>query len=135
MIRRSLFVFIVLAAVLLALPILTHAQDATLEPTAEVTPTPEPGEPPVQLPDDVLRVTLPELLLYIGLSILAGGGVWAIIERFLQRKEVRDSIEKAYDSLPVETQERLFELIEAGEQRTEYLFEWLRGVTDKQPNQ
>lgn len=123
--------FVVLLFALLFTGSLALAQEVTAEPTAEATPTPLP--PVDRLPDEVL-VSGAELLLYIGLSILAGGGAMTIILRLLERKDARDTVERAFESLSPEQQERWLQIVAGYENISTSLLDFLKAVTDKKPN-
>jgi hypothetical protein len=129
----------------LVLPVAAQEEtpvDPTLEPTAVVTevptevptiaPTPEPTPvPPTPIFDNV---TAGELLLYLALSALAGGGLLAIILRFIERKDVRDRVEDARNTWTQDQQELLSRFTDMFETTSERILDFLKSVQDGKPN-
>lgn len=122
----------------LALPVAAQEVTPAPEPTS-VEATPEPTvapEPPPAPPAPIFDgVTTSELLLYLGLSALAGGGVLAIGLRFIERKDVRDRIEDARNSWTVEQQEFLRKFTDTLRDTNNRILDFLESVQDGQPNQ
>jgi hypothetical protein len=102
-------------------------EEVTLEPvpTAAPTPTPEP---------DFDGTSAAELLLYVFLAIVAGGGLLAIVYRLLESKDVRDRVEKAYESWSPDQREFLLTVITKYEELNTRLLEFAKAVTDNKPN-
>lgn len=100
-------------------------------PTAEATaePTKEPEQKPL-----FSTVALGELLLFLGLAALAGGGIVAIVLSFLGKKEVRDRVEDARNSWSKEQQQMLADFTAGFQRTTEGILDFLRSVQDGQPN-
>jgi len=119
-----------LLLVFLALFIPTFAQDATPEVTAVVTATGTPA------PQSSLfsTATIGELLLFLGLSGLAGGGIVAILLSFLGKKEVRDRVEDARNSWSPEQQQMLANFTSLFERTSGGILDFLKAVQDGKPN-
>lgn len=110
---------------------------STPAPTEEVTPEPTatPTEqPPVELPDDAVVTNGAQLLLMLVLAAFGGGGLVAISSRFFESKQARDVGEKLYESMPPEQQEWLKQRIVEAEATTRQFIEYLKAISDKQPN-
>jgi len=102
------------------------AQEATPEPTAP---------PPVELPPDSVVTSGGQLLLLLGLAVLSGGGLLAVLYRFLESKQVLDTSEKLYQSTPPETQKFINELVAGLHETTNRLLTYLDKITDGKPNE
>lgn len=110
---RILIVFLIVFALILPVA----AQDA---PAPVVTPE--------------VAMSAGELLLYLGLAILGGGGIMAVLTNFLSRRESRDVAEKLYQSASPETQRMIKELVERAHEVNNRVLDFLDAVTDGQPN-
>lgn len=102
------------------------AQEVTPEPTAP---------PPVELPPDSVVTSGGQLLLLLGLAVLSGGGLLAVLYRFLESKQVLDTSEKLYQSTPPETQKFINDLVAGLHETTNRLLTYLDKITDGQPNE
>lgn len=100
-------------------------------PTAEKTP--EPTKEPEQK-SLFSTATIGELLLFLGLSGFAGGGIVAIILSFLGKKEVRDRVEDARNSWSPEQQAVLANFTTMFERTAGGILDFLKAVQDNQPN-
>lgn len=134
---RRFVVFATLISGLIAFPVV--AQESTEvptepAPTAEVTPepTPAPEQPPPSLFSGLEFV---ELLLLMGLSAAAGGGILAIALRFLERKDVRDRVENARESWSDEQKQLLADFTGMFERTNAGILDFLKAVQDGKPNQ
>lgn len=138
---KRLLVSIVFALVVV-FPAFAQDETPTLEvstpaPTEEVTavPTLAPTEvPPVEPEPDFDGTSAAELLLYVGLAVVAGGGLLAILYRLLESRDVRDRVEKAYESWSPDQREFLLSLIEKYEETNKRLLEFAKAVTDGKAN-
>ncbi len=110
------------------------AQEATPEPTAEPTAVPT-APPPVELPPDSVVTSGGQLLLLLGLAVLGGGGLLAVLYRFLESKQVLDTSEKLYQSTPPETQQFINDLVAGLHETTNRLLTYLDKITDGKPNE
>lgn len=128
----SKFVYVfLLVLVLLALAVSpVMAQEATAEPTAVPT-----EQPPVELPPDSVVTSGGQLLLLLGLAVLSGGGLLAVLYRFLENKQVLDTSEKLYQSTPPETQKFINDLVAGLHETTNRLLTYLDKITDGKPNE
>jgi hypothetical protein len=126
--RRIAAILIAISAV--ASPI--YAQEATAEPGVELTP--EPPVIVVEPNNDVFVLTGSQVLLYLVLAGLGGGGLMAIATRFLERKEVRDNAERAFESASPAQQEAILKIVGGYEVLSNRLLDFMKAVTDKQPN-
>jgi hypothetical protein len=116
-------------------PVVTET--ATAEVTPVVEPTLAPTEPaPVEPSPNSLfdSATLGELLLFMGLSALGGGGLLAIVLRFVERKDVQDRIENARETWSDDQKEFLFKFTDMFENTTDRIVNALRNVQDGKPN-
>jgi hypothetical protein len=125
--RILLVLFVLLVCALPAL-----AQEATDEPSIEATP--EPPVIVVEPNNDVFVLTGSQVLLYLVLAGLGGGGLMAIATRFLERKEVRDNAERAFESASPAQQEAILKIVGGYEVLSNRLLDFMKAVTDKQPN-
>ncbi len=129
MLRRSIPIMLLLVlAFLIVFP--TFAQDVTPEPAATAVVTPAPAERSL-----FSAATLGELLLFLGLSAFAGGGIVAILLSFLGRKEVRDRVEDARNSWAPEQQELLAKFTDLFERTSSGILDFLKAVQDGKPNE
>jgi hypothetical protein len=112
-----------------ATPVETSTPEATVEPTSSPTP-----EAPVDLPDDAVVTNGAQLLLLLALAAFGGGGLVAILSRFLELKEARDVGEKLYQSLPPEQQEWMRQRLVEAEETNRRLIDYLKAITDGLPN-
>lgn len=138
------YILIVVFMLSIALPVM--AQESTEVPTVEVstpapteeaTPVVEPTVAPTPIPEpepDFDGTSAAELLLYVGLAIVAGGGLLAIVYRLLESKDVRDRVEKAYESWSPDQREFLLAVITKYEELNTRLLEFAKAVTDNKPN-
>jgi hypothetical protein len=90
--------------------------------------------PPVELPDDAVIITTGQLLFYLGLALLGGGGIFAVFAHFSGRKEVRDLAEKLYQSTSPENQKIINELVAGYRDISEKLLDFANAITDGKPN-
>ncbi|MBZ0281038.1 MAG: hypothetical protein K8L97_09870 [Anaerolineae bacterium] len=98
--------------------------------------TPEPTPPtPVELPPDSVVTSGGQLLLLLGLAVLSGGGLLAVLYRFLESKQVLDTSEKLYQSTPPETQQFINDLVAGLHETTNRLLTYLDKITDGKPNE
>lgn len=130
--------FILLAVLLVGLPVaaqdlVTNTPAGEAAATAEVT-APAPTGVPSQQPSIFSPALIGELLLFLGLSAFAGGGIVAILLSFLGRKEVRDRVEAARDSWSPQQQEVLANFTTLYERMTGGILDFLKAVQDGQPN-
>jgi len=133
---RNLLFGILFVVLLLAFATAVLAQDVTAEPTIVVTVEPPPpvDEPSVPIPDDAIILTGGELLMYLGLAVFAGGGILAVIYRFLDNRDVRDRFEKVYLGASPEQQQILHRVIEGYEETNRRILDFAKAVTDGLPN-
>ncbi len=116
--KRSLIALLfVVFSLLIVLPV--FAQDSVPTPSAD---------------GNFLVVTGGQLLAYIALAVLAGGGLLAIFDRVLGDKNVQDAVERAYESWNPETQETIKQLLTDAHEQTTRVLDFLDTVTDGQPN-
>ena len=142
--KRILATVAIAAAILfaLAVPVIMTAQDATENPPTDVAPTAEstvevtPEPTPTPAPPVVIinPATAAELLLFMGLSMLAGGGLVAIILSFLGKKEVRDRVEEARESWSPDQKKMLEDFTGMFERTTTGILDFLKAVQDGRPN-
>lgn len=122
---RRLFLLVGLVVVLLlALPV--AAQEVTAVPDVP---------PVIVVPADSVPMTGAQLLLYLVLAAFGGGGLLAILFRFLDRKEARDTGEKLYQSMAPEHQKFVKEVVEGYRQLSSRLLAYLEAITDGLPNE
>jgi hypothetical protein len=144
MLRRFIPIMMILI-IFLAFVLPTLAQDATAEPTpqAVIIDYPADGTLPVATAEPTQTetrslfntATLGELLLFLGLSAFAGGGIVAILLNFLGKKEVRDRVEDARNSWSPEQQDLLAKFTEMFAQTTGGILDFLVAVQDGKPNE
>lgn len=134
--------------------LIANAQDLPTQPPESVTATPAPevtdvvGVPPVEKTAEATAeptkeptpaplfnpATAGELLLFLGLSALAGGGIVAIVLGFLGKKEVRDRVEDARNSWSPEQQAMLANFTNLFERVTSGTLDFLKAIQDGKPN-
>lgn len=136
--KRKL-VTLLLGASLLLSPVYAYAQESTAEPTPAPEVTPEPTaspteQPPVELPPDSVVTSGAQLLLLLGLAVFGGGGILAILYRFLESKQVLDTAEKLYLGTPPDTQQFIHDLVSQLRETNTRLLDFLDKVTDNKPN-
>jgi len=119
---------------LLAFTFPVFAQDVTPEVTPEATPIVTPAPTPAPSPL-INPAAAGELLLFLGLSALAGGGVVAIVLSFLSKKEVRDRVEDARNSWTPEQQKLLADFTGMFDKTTAGILDFLKSVQDGKPNE
>lgn len=132
----AILLLLTFAAPALAQVDVTDEPAPTVAPTAEVTPLPEPTpapEEPAPAPP-FTGVQIGELLLLLGLSFLGGGGVLAIVFRFLERKDVRDRIEDARNSWSEEQKQFLREFTDGLKTANTKLLDFLESIQDGKEN-
>lgn len=95
--------------------------------------TPEPGDVVVLQPDESV-LTSGQLLLYVGLAVLGGGGAFAMFTRFTERKEARDLGEKLYESASPKQQEIFHDIVNGYKAFSERILAYLDAVSDGKPN-
>lgn len=144
--KRSSLIILLLLSLFLVLSIApTFAQDVTVEPAATVVATVNgnpveatliaPTETPAPQSSLFSTATIGELLLFLGLSGLAGGGIVAILLSFLGKKEVRDRVEDARNSWSPEQQQVLANFTSLFERTSSGILDFLKAVQDGQPNE
>jgi hypothetical protein len=132
MLRRQWIPIMLLLILALVLVVPTFAQELTPEVTATVVATGTPAPAGNSL---FSAATLGELLLFLGLSGLAGGGIVAIILSFLGKKEVRDRVEDARNSWTPEQQQMLVTFTDLFERTSSGILDFLKAVQDGKPNE
>lgn len=126
---RILALILALVLVALVLTSAASAQDATAEPTVEVTETPE--QPPVvEVPNADTYISISTLIYGLLVAVLGGGTVGVILNRFGGNKANQDALEKLYKSFPPETQDMITRLLDIAEEAVKLG----RTVTDGRPN-
>lgn len=122
---RRFFLFVCLVVVLLlALPV--AAQEVTAVPDVP---------PVVVTPTDTVPMTAAQLLLYLALAAFGGGGVLAILFRFLDRKEARDTGEKLYEAMPPDQQQFMKDVVAGYRELSNRLLSYFEAITDGLPNE
>lgn len=133
-----LFVVLGLVMPVAAQDFVTNTPAATVEATINGTPVEATLVAPVETPAPQPSIFSPalfgQLLLFLGLSAFAGGGVVAILLNFLGRKEVRDRVEDARNSWSPEQQEFLADFTGLFERVTNGVLDFLKAVQDGKPN-
>jgi len=123
---RRLFIVLSLLFVLLLLALPVAAQEVTAVPDVP---------PVVEAPSSGLWMDVGELALLLALSVFGGGGILAILFRFLDRKDARDTGEKLYQSIPPGQQQFMKDVIEGYRKLSERLLSYLEAITDGLPNE
>lgn len=121
---RRLFLLVCFVYLLLFMSASVLAQEVTAVPDV----------PPVVTPTDSVPMTAAQLLLYLALAAFGGGGLLAILFRFLDRKETRDTGEKLYQAMPPDQQQFMKDVVAGYRELSNRLLSYFEAITDGEPN-
>lgn len=135
-------------ALLFALALPASAQDETetpapptptVEATAVVTEIPIPDDGDVIIvepPSDGNEISINVVVFasIIITSVLAGGGILAVLYRIMDRREAQDAVEKFYEAASPEQQAFIRDVVTGYKELSDRLVTFMEKVTDGLPN-